>query len=86
MNEFTKAELIDLNIIVILWNLKFGNDEKTKILESKIQSVIDNYWVHESDEKDYCPALYDKICSGDEIIAVDLNRVKKCIKCYRYFE
>lgn len=47
MSDFTKEELIDLNVIVKLWNVQFMDDNQTKILGDKIQSMIDNYCDHE---------------------------------------
>ncbi len=47
MNDFTKEELIDLNIIVSVWCAKHIDDKKTVKLSDKLQSMIDNYCDHE---------------------------------------
>lgn len=85
MNDFTKEELKELMYGLYCMS-KLDRNMVNPNLYEKIESIIDNYCEHESDGKDYYPGLYDKVCSSDEIRAIDLNRVKKCIKCYRYFE
>lgn len=40
MNEFTKEELLDLNIILCVWISKYNEDIKTKELQLKTQSMI----------------------------------------------
>lgn len=86
MNDFTREELLEISDYCNAWESGIGMSDFRMNLWHKIRYLFDSYCKHESDRKDYCPGLYDKICAGDEINAVDLNRVKKCIKCHRYFE
>ena len=85
MNEFTKQELEQLSFAIYTYPHP-DDDHIYDELRSKIKTMIDSYCEHESDGKDYCPGLYDKVCAGDEITAHDLTRVSKCVKCNRYFE
>lgn len=82
MNDFTKEELQS----IWRWADAHSDKEWYKNLAQKIRPMIDTYCEHESDGKDYCPGLYDKVCTGNEITALDLTRVSKCLKCNRYFE
>ena len=87
MTDFTKEELEFLANELGVWGNDYeGCHEESEKLLKKIQLMIDNYCVHESDGKSYCPGLYDKICDGSEINNADLNRVNKCIKCNKYYE
>ncbi len=49
MNDFTKEELIDLSVIIGIWNVKFNHptDKETLNLQDKILSMIDNYCKNE---------------------------------------
>lgn len=48
MNDFTKDELIDLNIVLCVWVNKYPGDTITRNLQSKIESMIGNYCEHEN--------------------------------------
>ena len=53
MNDFTKENLNDLNVLLCLWVVKHPEDIGTRELQKKIQSMIDNYCEQESiDELD----------------------------------
>ncbi len=43
MNEFTKEELIDLNVLLAVWACKYPEDNITGKLLSKVEIMIDNY-------------------------------------------
>lgn len=47
MKDFTKEELIDLNIIVSVSYAKYIDDKQIEALCHKLQSMIDNYCEHE---------------------------------------
>jgi hypothetical protein len=49
MNDFTKEELIDINVILCVWIAKFNHphDKETFKIQEKIQSMIENYCDHE---------------------------------------
>jgi hypothetical protein len=51
MNDFTKQELIDLNIIIAIWNVRFRypEDKETIKLQNKIESMINDYCEHVKD-------------------------------------
>lgn len=47
MNNFIKEELLNLNIILSLWIIKYPEDLGSAELQSKIESMIDNYCEHD---------------------------------------
>ncbi len=54
MNDFTKEELIDLNVIISVWHAKYIEDKEIGKLSEKIQTMIDNYCDHDGEiGKDY---------------------------------
>jgi len=46
MNEFTKDELNDLNVLLTVWLVKYPMDKITAELQVKLQSMIDSYCEH----------------------------------------
>ena len=53
MNEFTKEEL-ELISEIMRHVCCYSNDEEFDLLESKIQSLIDNYCEHDNKESKLC--------------------------------
>lgn len=41
---------------------------------------------HESDGKEYCPGLYERILAATELTSKDLLRFNKCLKCGEFYK
>jgi hypothetical protein len=44
MNEFTKDELIELNIVLCIWIEKYTSDKTIRNVQSKVVSMLDSYY------------------------------------------
>lgn len=82
MNDFTKKELKIIRMLINSTDEKvLTESDEIIMVQSKIQSMIENYCEHELSGPGYCPGLYNKVIEGKEITAKDLVRIYECNKC-----
>ena len=48
MNDFTIEQLIDLNVILCVWNVKYPDDKSILEVQQTILNLIDNYCEHKN--------------------------------------
>lgn len=51
MNDFTKEQLIDLNVVLCVWNAKYTGNKSLLEVQDILLNLIDNYCDHEWEQR-----------------------------------
>jgi len=67
VTDFTKEELIDINVVLCVWIARYPGDKGSEALQLKVQSMLDNHKIQESCDHDWEFEFNDHHCLKCEL-------------------